>query len=115
MNSILEMLNPNNKIMVDKTVANKIGILEAIMYSELMEQFSRHRQHANMDVNEFFMCPVEVLQKATTMDEVQQNEIIINLKNLNLIETSMQGIPYKRHFKMVWENDILDELFSEVN
>ena len=53
--NILDLLRADGSIVVNKKLANKIGLNEAVVLSELISRFKWH-QKENKDKNGWFYC-----------------------------------------------------------
>ena len=119
---MLDLLRADGSIVVNKKLAKKIGLDEAIIYSELASQFNFWSIKAelvdrdckkNKD-GQWFFCTVEKLEEHTTIKKGRQQRTIQSLENLKLIETKKMGLPAKRYFRMTEEifNIMFDNKFQ---
>lgn len=114
LNNMLDLLRADGSILVNKKLIKKIGLEEAIVYSELASQYnfwSIKGELVNSDCKkstsgEWFFCTVEKLEEHTTIKRDRQLKIIKNLKKMDLLETKLMGLPSKRYFR------ITEKIFS---
>ncbi|WP_336791133.1 hypothetical protein [Paenibacillus sp. MMO-177] len=81
---------------VNKFLAKRVGLNEAILLSELV--FRQHIQ--NLDNEGMFYCTVETIEDNTTLSKYQQSKAIGTLESHGLISTKTKGLPAKRYFKI---------------
>jgi len=55
----------------------------------------------------FFFVTVEDLQYSTTLSKYQQSKAISKLEKLGLIKQQNRGVPPKRYFKLIFDNELL--------
>lgn len=114
LNNMLDLLRADGSIVVNKRLAKKIGLDEAIIYSELASQFNfwsikgemKNSGGQKSSNGEWFFCTVEKLEEHTTIKKGRQLRIVKSLESLGLIETKIMGLPSKRYFR------ITEKIFS---
>lgn len=94
---ILDLLRSDGSIIVNKKIANKIGLHEAVILSELIARFKWH-QKENKDNNGWFYCTKDTLEKQTSLNRYYQDKAIEKLIELKLIDKKTTDIPAKRYF-----------------
>lgn len=110
-NNILDLLRSDGSIVINKSLANKIGLEETIIYAELISQFKFWEGRGQLVNNDWFFCTIEKLEKHTTIKRTRQSRVINQLVKLGLIETKQMGLPAKRHFRIT--DKIIEMLFEE--
>jgi uncharacterized phage protein (TIGR02220 family) len=91
LNGLLELLRSDGSIIINKALAKKIGLHEAIVYSELISKYIYYR-NKNMlftfdDLDgEWFYSTEEDLFDSTTLGKSGQKRAINNIKNIGLIK-----------------------------
>jgi hypothetical protein len=98
---IIDLLRSNGSIVVNKNLVFAIGVNEAILYSELI---SKHEYFANKDQlteDGYFFNTVDNLKLDTGIGEKPQKKAIKTLEALGLIKTDHRGLPRKRYFKII--------------
>src|SRR5690625_2048204 len=110
LNNILDLLRSDGSIVINKSIAHRIGLEETIIYAELISQFKFWESRKQLVNGEWFFCTIEKLELHTTIKRSRQTRIINRLVELELIEVKQMGLPSKRHFRIT--NKIL-ELLTE--
>lgn len=103
---ILDLLRADGSIVVNKKLARKIGLDQAIIYSELVSMYKFYKAQNKLIDGEWFYCTIESLEANTTLKKDKQNRAINELVKLGLIETKRMGLPARRYFRIT--NGILD-------
>ncbi len=111
-NIILNLLRADASVVVNKALAKKIGLQEAIVYAELISKFYYFSNKGQLTEEGFFFCTVEDLEDSTTLSKHQQSKVISKLVKLGLIEYKVKGIPPKRYFKIIEDLNILVDLLN---
>lgn len=101
MSILKQMLGQNSHWQVNKDLARKIGIEAAILLSDLIDKW------IFFDYPEWFYNTSENIQADTTLSRKQQERVLKILEDNNLIECQLQGMPAKRHFKILEVNVLL--------
>ena len=96
---ILDLLRSDGSIIVNKKLANKIGLNEAVILSELIARFKWHEEKEE-DQDGWFYCTTDTLENQTSLNRYYQDKAIDNLQELDLITKKTKGIPAKRYFKI---------------
>lgn len=95
--SILDLLRSDGSIVVNKSLAHRIGLNETIVLSELISLFLYYRGKDCLDDEGYFYCTVNTLEEHTTLQKDAQNRAIVKLADLGLIHSVKKGLPAKRH------------------
>jgi len=98
--NILNLLDSGNYIAVNKILARKIGLHEAILFCELISRHNYFESRNLLDKDGYFYNTVDDLENATTLTAYQQRTIINKLIKLGLIEFIVKGLPAKRYFRI---------------
>ena len=104
---IYQLLRSDGCIVVNKNLANNIGINESILFSELISKCLYFMEKNELDNDGFFFNTIENLKKDTCLSEFQQRKVIKTLQNIGLLEIKLKGSPPKRHFKLTSDIDLL--------
>ena len=103
---IIELLRADGSIVVNKRLAKALGLHEAIIYSELLSRYCYFADRGRLDAGGYFYNTIEDLQAGTTLSRRQQDKAIGNLVKAGLVKTKLFGMPAKRHFKIIVDNEI---------
>lgn len=106
---IISLIASNNYIVVNKDVLQKLGVYPSIMLGELASEYNYFSKTGEL-VDGMFYSTIENIQSNTTLSRHQQNEAISKLKELEILEVVVKGIPAKRYFKLN-ENKLI-EMFA---
>lgn len=96
---IIELLSSDNYIIVNKTIAHKIGLNEAILLGELASEYKFWKAKNELIDNEFFFSTVENIEENTTLTDKQQRTAIKNLVEAKILKVTIKGLPPRRYFK----------------
>lgn len=96
---IIEVIANDNFIVVNKGLANKIGLNESILLGELAGEYNYYRKENRLEYG-WFYSTIENIQNNTSLTARQQRPAIEHLIELGLIEQENRGMPPKRYFKL---------------
>lgn len=97
--NILKLISSSNFITVNRELALKIGLEEAIMLGELASEFDYWSKHNGL-ADGYFFSTIENIEKKTTLTEYKQRKILKHLQELNLVDCKVKGLPAKRYIKI---------------
>ena len=95
--NILDLLRSDGSIVVNKYLARKIGLNEAVILSELISRSEWHKEK-NEDKQSWFYCTQKTLEEQTSLNRYYQDKAIDELIELGLIDKKTMGVPAKRYF-----------------
>ena len=104
--NLLSFLNTSNYQVYNRQVAKQLkSINAAILLSELINRFEYHEERNELIVHEkhgigWFYHTIEHVEDRTGMSRDEQDQAIKILKNSQVIETQVFGLPAKRHFRV---------------
>ena len=99
-----KLLSSTAFLVLNKELAKKIGLKEAIMLADLISKEEYFISKGMTDG--WFFNTAKNIEEDTCLTSHQQRKAIKNLKDLGIIETKVVGIPAKQHFKII-ENKLL--------
>ena len=111
--TILNLLRADGSIVVNKALARNIGLHEAILYSELISKFFYFQERQQLTEDGYFFNTVENLEHDTCLSKYQQAKAIDKLTSLGLIQCSVRGLPARRYFKVVEDEQLILSFLSE--
>jgi hypothetical protein len=111
--NLFDVLRSDGSIVVNKKLARKIGLQEAIVYSELLSRYFYFADR-NMLKDGMFFNTVQDLQEATTLSGKQQKKAIDKLTDLNLIAVKVRGIPATRYFILNLDQKCLIDILESI-
>jgi len=104
---ILELLRSDGSITVNKSLIRKVGLIEAVVYSELISRYCYFRDRDRLKKG-YFYNTVSDLEEATGVSKRYQLSSIAKLQRLGLLEMRVMGVPATRHFRFT--QDHIDSL-----
>lgn len=109
MSSLLHLMSNRNYGVYNKSLALKIGLVEAVMFGELCSEYDYFNQRNELKEGWFFSTITNIEEQLGISRKVQ-DRVVDNLVSIGLIETKLMSIPAKRYFKINEEKlvDILD-------
>lgn len=110
---ISTLLRNNGCITVNKYLIHAVGLNEAILYSELASRYEYFADRNKLDDEGYFYNTQYDLQAGTGLGEKAQRTAINKLKKIGLINVKRKGIPAKRYFTIVGNDDLLLELLGK--
>lgn len=110
---ILEQLNPNNTISINRPIAHALGLGAAVVYAALISKQVYYEQHNMLDEEGFFYSTIADLQESTSMGKCQQSSAIKVLTDAGLVEVCRRGMPAKRYFRVRDEVELLDKFLKQ--
>ena len=105
---ILEFISTRNYIAINKDLIKILEIDEAILLGELASEHEYWEKQGKLEDN-YFYSTIENIEENTTLSEFKQRKALNKLKQLNLVEVKVKGIPAKRYIK-VNENKVIELL-----
>ncbi|MDR7856101.1 hypothetical protein [Tissierella sp.] len=110
---ILDLLRSDGSITVNKNLIQAIGLNEAVLYCELLSRYFYFEARQLLDDEGCFYNTQYDLQAGTGLGEKAQRTAINNLKSLGLIEVKRKGMPAKRYFKIIQDENKITLLLKE--
>lgn len=98
--SLLKQLANSNYISVNKTLIKTVGLEEAILLGELCSEYDYWEEHNQLTDDGYFYATIEKIENNTTLSEYQQRKAVNTLKNFDILETKLKGLPATRYFKI---------------
>lgn len=112
METIFQVLNPNNTLTINRPLAHAIGLSEATVYAALIAKCSYYERTDKLD-DGWFYSTVPDLEESTSLSEYQQKRCIANLVKAGLIESKNRGLPAKRSFRIIENIELLNNLLAQ--
>ena len=106
--SLYDILRADGSIVINKNLIHGIGLNEAILFSELLSR-EAYFESRNQLIDGYFFNTIDDLQSGTGIGEKPQRKAIAELKRLGLIKCILKGIPPKRYFKIIKDEDVLNK------
>lgn len=110
--ALLQLINPDNTMSVNRFLAHSMGMAETIIYSALISKYTYYRDNGKAS-DGWFYSTIEDLQESTTYGRKVQTSAINKLAGFGLIETKLMGMPAKRYFRIISDTDRLAELIEK--
>lgn len=99
-NNVLDLLRADGSIVVNKKLAKKIGLIESVIYAELVSLYKYWSDRGELTEGKWFYCTFENLEKNTTISERTARRKVTELEKLGLIESDLKGLPAKKHYRI---------------
>ena len=112
-NPILQLMNSDITLHVNRLLAHAIGMNETIIYSTLISKFTYYSIKEMIDDDGWFYSTAPDIQESTTFSEKVQRRAINNLIETGLIESELHGMPAKRYFRILNNIDLLENLINK--
>ena len=106
---ILQLISTSNFITVNKDLIKELGLEEAILLGELASEYD-YWNNKNEIEDGYFYSTIENIEEKTTLTAYKQRKCLENLKNKEIIDIQIRGIPAKRYIKINEEKVI--EIFN---
>lgn len=97
--SILQLLASRNYITVNKDLIKIIGLEEAVILGELASEYNYYFDKDELD-DGYFYSTVDNIEQNTSLSEYKQRKAINSLKDNNILDIKIKGIPAKRYIKL---------------
>ena len=110
--ALLQLMNPNNTMSVNRYLAHSMGMAETIIYSALISKYTYYRDNGKAS-DGWFYSTIEDLQESTTYGRKVQTTAINKLVGYGLIESKLMGMPAKRYFRLISDTDKLAALIEQ--
>ena len=111
--SILEIMNHDNTISLNRYLVEVIGHCETAIYSALISKFAYYNSKGMLRDDGFFFSTVNDLGESTGYTDSQQRKAIKKLVECGLIDTKVKGLPPKRYFRICNDVSVLENLLDE--
>lgn len=108
---ITDLLSTDGFIIYNKKLARTIGTNPAILLGYLCSEYNFYSSNGQLDDGMFF-CTREKIKYNTGLTETEQRTATKKLKELEILETELKGMPSKTYYK-INENNVLSVLNSE--
>jgi hypothetical protein len=93
------LLSSTAFIIMNKELARKIGLKEAILLADLISKEEYFINNGTISEGWFFNTEANI-EADTTLNAYNQRKCLRTLKSHNIIETKRKGIPAKQYFKI---------------
>ena len=106
--SILQLLASRNYITVNKDLIKIIGLEETIVLGELASEHNYYFDKEELE-DGYFYSTVDNIENNTSLSEYKQRKAINTLKDKELVDIKIKGMPAKRYIK-INEDQVLNLL-----
>ena len=110
--ALLQLMNPDNTMSVNRYLAHSMGMAETIIYSALISKYTYYRDNGKAS-DGWFYSTIEDLQESTTYGRKVQTSAINKLVGYGLLESKLMGMPAKRYFRLISDTDKLAALIEQ--
>ncbi len=101
--NIKELLGQGAFWTINKALAKKIGVKEALLLSDLIDKYYYFKSRNELIIhenNEYFYATSTQIKNNTTFTYKTQKKCIFKLKTMGYIKTHLTGMPAKQHFTL---------------
>jgi hypothetical protein len=112
MNSIYQLLNPDNTISFNRPLAHAIGLMETVVYGALIAKWNYYRDRGMLDKDGWFYSTIADLEESTSLSDKQQKRCTTALEKLGMIKCRQRGMPAKRSFYIIDDVVLLAKLLD---
>ena len=112
LDSILQLINPDNTITANRALAHAIGMTETIIYSALISKYTYYESRDMLLDGRWFYCTTVDLQESTTFTKRIQKTAIDKLEEEGLISVMVTGMPARRYFSISDDIELLRSLLD---
>lgn len=109
-NSFFQIIKPD--ITINRLLCHSIGDNATIVYYALISKMTYYMDHNMLDNEGFFHVTVADLDESTSFGRSVQKASLDKLEEFGLIETKLAGIPAKRYFKIVNNQQLVINLIE---
>ncbi len=110
---IVELLRADGSISVNKRLIQHVGLVEAVIYSELLSRYCYFRDRGKLRKGWFYNT-MEDLERGAGVSKRYQMSSIKKLQLMGLLEMEVKGVPATRHFRFTDQNlENLAALFQD--
>lgn len=110
--ALLQLINPDNTMSVNRYLAHSIGMAETIIYAALISKYTYYRDKGKAS-DGWFYSTIEDLQESTTYGRKVQTSAINKLVGYGLLESKLMGMPARRYFRLISDTDKLAALIEK--
>lgn len=100
---VLSSLSSTSYLVVNKKLIYEYGANTAVFITNLIDKFKYYERKNQLKNNEWFFLTHENLINELNYTNRIIRSCKLKLRNNNIIETEMQGIPPKEYYKINWE------------
>ena len=112
---ITNILNPTNTLSVNRLLAHKLGLNAAVVYAALVAKQAYYEARDMLDKDGYFYSTEDDLEESTSLSRAQQDRVIDILLDAGLIEKDTRGMPAKRCFRVIDDENLLTSLLETDN
>ncbi len=105
-NALLDILNPDNTMSLNRPLAHAIGLHEAIVYAAIVSKYCYYKKHKKLE-DGWFYSTIDDMQESTTLSAAQQKNCIDKLVKKGLIKCDRKTCQAKRRFQVCMNPDKL--------
>lgn len=100
MNNYTMFLLSNNFIAVNRELIKAVGVEEAVIMGELIDELTYCTENNSLTEDGYFRCTVEDLEKVICLSDHKQRRALKHLQELGIVDVKSKGIPQKRYIKI---------------
>ena len=96
---LVSLIASNNYIVVNKQLARKFGLEEAVMLGELASEMEYWQQRGELR-DGYFYSTIENVKESTTLSDKRQRSALNALKEAGIVDVKLAGLPAKRYIRI---------------
>ena len=97
---LLQLLNANGFISVNKQLIKEIGLEPAVVFGEIVSKYYYHKGRGELKKGGWFYFTADKMEKITSLSHYKQTKALNKLEEVGFIEQKNFGTPNKRHFRV---------------
>lgn len=101
--NINNIMASDSYLIINKELIRKIGLNEALVLSELCNQFYYWEREGKL-INNMFYSSQENISNNVGLSKRQVSDIVHKLEDLNLVKTEIKGMPGIKHYEINLQN-----------
>ncbi len=106
---MIDLLRSDGSITINKRLIKSIGLITAVIYSELLSKYYYFEERNMLTDDGYFFCTVKDMKESTSLTDHQQRQAIKKLMDLKLVDIQVRGVPAKRYVKIVFDENIIEK------
>lgn len=110
---LLQLLNPDNSMSINRFIAHAIGVKETFIYFALISKMTYYFQNEMLDEDGFFYATAIDIQESTTYTKKIQMPAIEKLEQIGLIKTKYSGLPRRKFYKVLNNQELIIKLLEK--
>ena len=104
------LLQGDLDVRTNRYISHVLGVDASITLSALIMKQQHYHKYGMLTPDGYFYSTLDDLWDITTLKRYVQDKAIELLKSVGLLSTIVRGLPAKRHFKVIFDEEILGDI-----